>query len=60
MLPGPASSQVGFLIGLRRAGWAGAFAAWLGFTFPSALAMFVFALLAPEMQGLALNAVLHG
>jgi chromate transporter len=60
MLPGPASSQVGFLIGLRRAGWMGALAAWLGFTLPSALAMFAFALLAPKMQGPALNAVLHG
>ena len=36
-LPGPASSQVGFAIGLMRAGWAGAAAAFLGFTLPSAL-----------------------
>ena len=47
MVPGPASSQVGFLIGLRRAGWPGAFAAWLGFTLPSALLMFAFAWLSP-------------
>jgi chromate transporter len=60
MLPGPASSQTGFLIGLRRAGWPGALAAWVGFTLPSALAMFAFALLAPRMQGPGLNAVLHG
>lgn len=60
LLPGPASSQVGFLVGLRRAGWPGALAAWTGFTLPSALAMFAFALAAPEMQGPALNAVLHG
>lgn len=60
MLPGPASSQVGFLIGLRRAGWPGALAAWVGFTLPSALAMFAFALLAPEMRGPALDGVLHG
>jgi chromate transporter len=60
MLPGPASSQVGFLIGLRRAGWSGALAAWIGFTLPSALAMFAFALLAPRMHGPALTAVLHG
>lgn len=60
MLPGPASSQTGFLVGLRRAGWAGALAAWAGFTLPSALAMFVFALLAPAMQGPILAAVLHG
>jgi chromate transporter len=60
MLPGPASSQTGFLVGLRRAGWAGALAAWAGFTLPSALAMFLFALLAPAMQGPILAAVLHG
>jgi chromate transporter len=60
MLPGPASSQVGLLVGLRRAGWAGAFAAWAGFTLPSALLLFAFALLAPRMQGPALTAALHG
>jgi chromate transporter len=38
-LPGPTSSQVGFLIGKRRAGWTGAAAAWLGFTAPSAALM---------------------
>src|SRR5579859_2396078 len=38
-LPGPSSSQMGISIGLGRGGVAGAFAAWLGFTLPSALAM---------------------
>lgn len=38
-LPGPASSQVGFALGLRRAGPLGGGAAWLGFTAPSALLM---------------------
>jgi len=42
-LPGPASSQVGIGLGLGRAGIPGAFAAWLGFTLPSALAMALFA-----------------
>src|SRR6266851_5048077 len=42
-LPGPASSQVGLAIGLSRAGYAGAFAAWAGFTLPSAIALVVFA-----------------
>jgi chromate transporter len=42
-LPGPASSQVGIAIGLTRAGWMGALAAWAGFTLPSALAMILFA-----------------
>ena len=35
-LPGPASSQVGMAIGMSRAGYLGAGAAWLGFTLPSA------------------------
>ena len=43
-LPGPASSQVGLALGLSRAGYAGALAAWLGFTLPSALALILFAL----------------
>lgn len=44
VLPGPTSSQTGMLIGLTRAGAGGAFAAWLGFTAPSAIAMTLFAL----------------
>ncbi len=60
MLPGPASSQVGLLVGLRRAGWAGGAAAWTGFTLPSAFALFVFAMLAPALQGRVLSAILHG
>ncbi len=44
VLPGPTSSQVGMLIGLRRAGARGAVAAWLGFTLPSALLLTLFAL----------------
>lgn len=38
-LPGPASSQVGIAVGVERAGLRGGFAAWLGFTLPSALVM---------------------
>lgn len=38
-LPGPTSSQVGFGLGILRAGYGGALAAWLGFTLPSALIM---------------------
>ena len=41
--PGPASSQIGFAIGLMRAGYAGALAAWTGFTLPSAIALVLFA-----------------
>ncbi len=43
-LPGPASSQVGYALGLRRAGFGGGLAAWLGFTLPSAALMIGFAL----------------
>lgn len=39
LVPGPSSSQLGYLIGYRRAGLAGALAAWTGFTLPSALVM---------------------
>ena len=42
-LPGPSSSQVGFAIGLHRAGLAGGIAAFLGFTSPSFLLMYWFA-----------------
>lgn len=42
-LPGPASSQVGIGIGLSRAGYGGALAAWLGFTLPSAALLVLFA-----------------
>lgn len=60
LLPGPTSSQVGFLIGLRRAGPLGALAAWLGFTLPSAVLMYAFAIFAPEAPGPFMQAVLHG
>lgn len=49
-LPGPASSQVGIGIGLLRAGWGGALAAWLGFTLPSAVALTAFALLTADLE----------
>ena len=42
-LPGPASSQVGIAVGLSRAGYLGALAAWVGFTLPSAIALVLFA-----------------
>ncbi len=42
-LPGPASSQVGIAVGLLRAGFPGALAAWTGFTLPSAIALVLFA-----------------
>ncbi|MGO9769979.1 MAG: chromate transporter, partial [Roseiarcus sp.] len=42
-LPGPASSQTGFAIGLMRGGRLGGLAAWAGFTLPSAVLMLLFA-----------------
>ena len=42
-LPGPASSQVGIALGMRRAGLLGGLAAWLGFTTPSAVGLILFA-----------------
>ncbi|TLX22644.1 chromate efflux transporter [Thermomonas fusca] len=59
-LPGPASSQMGFGIGLARAGWRGALAAFAGFTLPSALLMFGFAAVAPQLGPGAGAAALHG
>ncbi|WP_303291097.1 chromate efflux transporter [Marinobacter sp. SS5-14b] len=43
LLPGPASSQVGLTIGYLQGHYGGAFAAWLGFTLPSATIMALFA-----------------
>jgi len=43
-LPGPASSQVGIALGMSRAGYRGALAAWAGFTLPSAALVILFAL----------------
>lgn len=60
VIPGPASSQAGFLIGLRRAGWRGAAAAFLGFTLPSALLMLTFARVATSLSAPLWTAVLHG
>ena len=50
-LPGPASSQVGFSIGLMRAGYGGALAAWTGFTLPSAILLVLFAYGAGALGG---------
>jgi chromate transporter len=60
ILPGPTSSQVGFLVGLQRAGWPGALAAWLGFTLPSALLLYAAALLAARVRGPLALALVHG
>ncbi len=59
-LPGPASSQVGFSIGLMRAGYLGGLAAWAGFTLPSAIALVLFAYGAHALVGPVGMGLLHG
>src|SRR5579872_92794 len=59
-LPGPASSQVGITIGILRAGLPGAFAAWLGFSGPSAVAMILFAYGVGAVGDVSQVAWLHG
>jgi chromate transporter len=59
-LPGPASSQLGMAIGLRRAGYAGLIAAWVGFTLPAGAAMIALAYLAPRLAAGWGDGVLHG
>lgn len=59
-LPGPASSQVGFSLGLMRAGYWGGLAAWLGFTLPSAILMTCFAYGATAMTGPVGTGLLQG
>lgn len=59
-LPGPASSQVGFSIGLMRAGYLGGLAAWTGFTLPSAALLVLFAYGAGALGGPLGTGLLHG
>lgn len=59
-LPGPASSQVGFSLGLMRGGYLGGLAAWVGFTLPSAIALVLFAYGASALKGPVGTGLLHG
>ncbi len=59
-LPGPASSQVGFSLGLMRGGWLGALAAWSAFTLPSAFALLLFAYAEKLLAGRVAEGILHG
>jgi chromate transporter len=60
-IPGPASSQVGFSLGvLRGDGLMGGVAAWLGFTMPSAIMLFAFASGASAFTGRLADGLLHG
>lgn len=59
-LPGPASSQVGMALGLSRSGYAGALAAWAGFTLPSAVFLILFALGISNYGEVISPGALHG
>lgn len=59
-LPGPASSQVGFALGLLRAGAGGALAAWAAFTLPSAVLLVAFAFGASLFDNPIADGVLSG
>ncbi|MEL7614472.1 chromate efflux transporter [Vreelandella titanicae] len=59
-LPGPASSQVGFALGLLRAGPWGAAMAWLAFTLPSAIILVLFAFGAAVLDGPIGSGIIHG
>ncbi|HAU4885968.1 TPA: chromate efflux transporter [Aeromonas hydrophila] len=61
LLPGPASSQLGFAIGRQRAGLGGALAAFAGFTLPSFLLLLAAAIGLGQLgNNLWLDAALHG
>ncbi|WP_429045526.1 chromate efflux transporter [Aeromonas hydrophila] len=61
LLPGPASSQLGFAIGRQRAGLRGALAAFAGFTLPSFLLLLAAAIGLGQLgNNVWLDAALHG
>nr|WP_193556710.1 chromate efflux transporter [Aeromonas veronii] len=61
LLPGPASSQLGFAIGRHRAGLGGALSAFVGFTLPSFLLLLAAAIGIGQLgSNLWLDATLHG
>src|ERR1700751_4872234 len=59
-LAGAASSQTGVAVGLVRAGYGGARAAWAGFPLPSAILMVLFAYGAGALSGPVGAGLLHG
>lgn len=59
-LPGPASSQLGFSIGLLRAGWSGALAAFVAFTLPSVVLLSLLASSAAWLGSPLAVAATHG
>ncbi len=59
-LPGPASSQLGFSLGLLRHGWAGGLAAFLAFTLPSAILLLLLSTAVPLAAGPVGHALMRG
>lgn len=60
-LPGPGSSQIGFALGLRRAGFFGGVAAFIGFTLPSFLLLYFLATTSTEQNSSDLfSGIIHG
>lgn len=59
-LPGPSSSQLGFLLGMQRAGFLGAVLAFLAFTLPSAAILIGLALFFQHDQSLTDAGWVHG
>lgn len=60
LLPGPASSQLGWAIGELRGGWRGALGAFVGFTLPSALLMYAAAVATPDLATPLVARIVHG
>ena len=60
LLPGPGSSQTGFLIGVLRGGLWGGLQAWLGFTLPSATLLILFAAGVDLLRSPAAEAAMRG
>ena len=59
-VPGPASSQTGFALGLMQGGLTGGLAAWTGFTLPSALLMILAAYGLRYAESSAAHGLIHG
>jgi len=59
-LPGPSSSQLGFAIGLRQAGLLGGIAAFIGFTLPSFILLYLLAINLNTTEQPWVNNVIHG
>ncbi len=59
-LPGPASSQLGFCVGMQRGGVGGALAAFVGFTLPSAVVMAWLGMSMARWDPASVAGVVHG